>query len=414
MRIAIIGAGFTGLTAAYRLAKKGQDVTVFEKSHFAGGLAGGIREKDWQWTLESFYHHLFTSDNFALSLIRELGLEKQLQILRPKTSIFYQGKIEQFDSPLTLLKFPFLSFPQKVRTGLVTLFLKTTNDWRGLEKETAYEWLKKYYGEKSFKILWEPLITAKFGSFAKQISIAWFWARIKKRTTQLAYPEGGFQALADKLVEQIKKYHGKVYFGKEIKTLAELKGFDKIIITTPNFTFLRLAPQLPMSYQSQLQQQPMLGAINLILTLKESFLKDDTYWLNVNEKDFPFVAVVEHTNFIDKKYYGNNHILYVGGYYPSVHQYFKLSQDQLLQGFLPYLSKINPTFNFKFQILNFKLSASAYAQPVVPINYSQSILPYQTPIPNVYLANMQQVYPWDRGTNYAIEEGEKIAKIILL
>jgi hypothetical protein len=36
---------------------------------------------------------------------------------------------------------------------------------------------------------------------------------------------------------------------------------------------------------------------------------------------------------------------------------------------------------------------------------------FKTPLKNVFLANMEQVYPWDRGTNYAVELGQKIARI---
>ncbi len=412
MRIAIIGGGLTGLTAAFRLSQKGHQVIIFEKEKNCGGLAGGFKAKDWSWPLEVFYHHLFPSDKKVKKLLEELGLSQRLFFTNPKTSIYQKGQITRFDSPFSLMKFPFLSFPQKIRTGLATIYLKFTNNWQGIEKIKATSWLKKFYGKKAYQVLWEPLLKAKFVEFYNQIPASWFWARIKKRSPQLGYLEGSFQILINELVKRIKNNKGQIFLNQEIKNFNELtqKGhFDRIILTTPTEIFLKIMKdQLPQSYQQKLKSLEMIGTLNLLFSLKNSFLKEGTYWLNVNETGFPFVAVVEHTNFIDKSYYGGHHILYVGGYYPQNHRYFKMKKEEILKEWLPFLKKIDPQFK-KASIADFQLFAHLYTQPIVPLNYSKIIPPFKTPVKNVFLACMQQVYPWDRGINYAIEEGEKIA-----
>lgn len=401
MKVAIIGAGICGLTAGYRLSQTGHQVTIFEKDKQAGGLSSGFRKTNWNWNLDIFFHHLFTSDRIAINLIKELGLEKQLFFNQPKTSIYWQSQINQFNSPISVLKFSPLSFLDRIRTGLVTAHLKTINRWQKFENITAYRWLEKFYGGPAFKILWRPLLVGKFGTYAPQISMTWFWARIKKRSQKLGYLKSGFQVLIDKLMQKIKQHGGRIYLNQEIKDLKTLSNeYDKVIVTTPTSMFFKTG--LP----------PMLGAVNLILVLKESFLTDGTYWLNINEPGFPFVAVVEHTNFIDKKYYGDNRILYVGGYYPQSHRYFKMTAKQMLEEFLPYLQKINPKFS-PVSLITYRLSRNFFAQPVMPVNYSQIMPPMKTAIPNVYLANMQNTYPWDRGINYAIEQGEKVAHEVL-
>lgn len=434
MKIAIVGGGFTGLTAGYRLSQEGHQVTIFEKEKVLGGLATGSKFRpNWQWYLESFFHHLFTSDYAARNLITELGLEGKLFWLHPKTSIFYQGKISQFDSPFSVLKFPHLSVPEKIRTGMATVYLKTLSKWRTFEAQKASRKLPKLYGQKAYQILWQPLLKSKFGPFADQVSMAWFWARIKKRSAKLGYIEGGLQILINKLVEKIKEGGGKIHLNHEVKNLNDIfraperkkvpeknEGFlyhyskkkGRIIVTTPTPTVLKITPNLPRNYKKRLEDLKMIGALNLVLVLKEKFLTDNTYWLNINEPDFPFVAVVEHSNFVNRKHYGNNHLLYVGGYYPQNHPYFKMTKKEILKKFTPFLKKINPKFNpldTKYSILNTNL----HAQPIIPPNYSQTIPSHQTPISNLYLANMHQVYPWDRGINYAIELGEKIAKKVI-
>ena len=79
--------------------------------------------------------------------------------------------------------------------------------------------------------------------------------------------------------------------------------------------------------------------------------------------------------------------------------------------FLPYLKKINPSYHLSS--ITYYLFKNPHAQPVIPVNYSKFIPPHRTTIPNVYLANMQQIYPWDRGINYAVELGERITNEVL-
>ena len=122
------------------------------------------------------------------------------------------------------------------------------------------------------------------------------------------------------------------------------------------------------------------------------------------------MAIVEHTNFMDKKYYNNEHIVYLGNYLPHDHAFMKMDADELLKIYDPYLKKINP--NYSLFIIHYSLFKTPFAQPIIPLNYSKIMPSFETPIKNVYLANIQQVYPWDRGTNYAVELGEKVAKLI--
>jgi len=423
MKIAIIGAGLTGLTTGYRLSQKGHQVKIFEKEKTAGGLAGGFKptsptggENKWDWSLEKFYHHLFTSDSAIKNLVTELGLNDKLFFEEPKTSIYYQNQIAQFDSPISLIKFPFLNPLEKIQTASATLFLKIFPSWQILEKYTASKFLPKLYGRKAYQTLWEPLLKAKFGLYINQVSMAWFWARIHKRSTKLGYIEGGFQVLIEELVRQIEKHGGKFFFNYYIKNLNDiyhLSEFDRIIITIPTETFLNMAPDLPSDYREKLQNKKMLGSLNLILRLKNKFFQENTYWLNINDSGFPFVAVVEHTNFIDKKYYGDERILYIGGYYPQDHRYFKMSKEQIFKEFLPYLKTINPSFDFSLCSMPYVVCSSLYAQPIISTNYSQMNLPHETPDPKIILANMEQVYPWDRGTNYAVALGDKISRYFI-
>ena len=431
MKIAIIGAGFTGLSAGYQLAKKGHAVTLFEKDTQPGGLAVGYQEKNWEWTMEKHYHHWFTNANDAvnhdqtvLNLAKEIGHE--VLIRRPKTSAFVDGEIFQFDSPKNVLLFPKLSVSEKIRMAAVMGILRYDPFWKPLEKINASEFLPKVMGEKAYKMLWEPQFVNKFGKYAYDVSLAWFWARLASRTPKLAYPEGGFLKFATHIVSEIEKRGGKVHFNTEVIEVTEdqivqvtrkmengkrkTEIYDRVIFTVPSFLFLKTVPGLPEAYKKKFKSLKSLGATNLVLRLRKPFFKDNTYWLSVCDTTSPVMAIVEHTNFMDKTHYDNEHLLYLGNYLTADSEKFQMTDDEQLKLFDPFLKKINP--DYRDNLIGYHLFKAPFAQPVIPTNYSKMIPSMITPLKNVFLANIDQVYPWDRGTSNAVALGEKVAGLI--
>lgn len=427
MKIGIIGAGFTGLSAAYNLSKQKHSVTVFERDDIPGGLALGFIDKKWDWTLEKHYHHWFTNDKSVLNLAKEIN--HKVIIKRPKTSVYVDGEIFQFDSPKEVLLFPKLSIIDRFRMGVVVGLIKFDPFWKPLEKFNATEFLPKTLGSKGYKMIWEPLFKNKFGPFTNDISLAWFWARIVKRTPSLAYPEGGFLDFANHLVREIEKNKGIIKFKSEVIEVLENKKtkkinvkikegnklneyeFDKVIFTLPSYLFLQITKNLPVEYIAKFTKLRGIGATNLVLRLNKPFFNDNTYWVSVCDPKSPIMAIVEHTNFMDKKYYNNENLVYLGNYLDPNSDRFKMNKDEVLKLFDPYLKKINP--EYRKNLISYELFKAPFAQPIIPANYSKIIPAMETPIENVYLANIEQVYPWDRGTNYAVELGEKIADHIL-
>src|SRR3989344_4878987 len=345
MKIAIIGAGFTGLSAAYQLQKNGHEVSVFEKQSLPGGLAIGYKEKGWEWTLEEHYHHWFTNDSSVLTLAKEIG--HNVVIVRPHTNWYIRNKIYEFDSVSAALRFSPLSPIDRVRNLATLGFFRLNPLWRPLEKVNATKALPKLMGNKAYSLLWEPLFINKFGQHAQNVSLAWFWACVKKRTQSLAYPVGGFLTFAEHLLSVIEKQGGKIYLNTEILkldsnkipsvTIRDKKGknktytFDKVIVTLPSYLFSKISPELPTEYKDSLIKLRGLGAINLVLRLNKPFFHNNTYWLSVADTKSPIMAIVEHTHFMNKQYYGNEHIIYLGNYLSSSHEYFLKNKQELLK-----------------------------------------------------------------------------------
>lgn len=433
MKIAIIGAGFTGLTAALRLLQKGHRVSVFEKDNRPGGLAIGFKEKGWEWSLEEHYHHWFTNDSSILNLAEEI--HHSVIIGTPETNWYVKNKIYKFVSLHAALTFPLLTPFERIRQLIALGLLRFNPFWKFLEQYRTNEIMPRLMGGKTYEMLWKSILTNKFGKYADDISLAWFWARIAKRTQSLAYPEGGFLTFAQHLTQEIKNKGGEVLFNanvQEIKSAGEniqvkleivncplrrieasklkIINYDAIIVTLPSFLFTKIAPQLPNAYKNNLFKLKSLGATNMVLRLNKPFFNDNTYWLSVADTASPIMAIIEHTNFMDKKHYNNEHLVYLGNYLSSDDTIFSLSKEDRLKTFDPFLKRINP--DYRKNLVGYELFKAPFAQPIIPTNYSKLIPPFTTPLPNVYLANIEQVYPWDRGTNYAVELGEKIAREI--
>jgi len=427
--IAILGAGIGGMAAAYDLARAGNQVTIYEAAESAGGLASGFKEPHWDWSLEKFYHHWFTTDRHVLGLIDELGWRERVIFKRPYTVVYWEGKFYPFDSifsniPLFILRrFP---LPDAIRYGLFGAYLRFTPWWKPLEMVTASEWTRSRFGKRVYELQWKPLLVSKFGErYAEQVNMAWLWARLTARSTRLGTFAGGFQAFADQLAGHLQGMGVRIHFSTPVSriepqtqgllTLTTQKGpvqFDQCLSTTSPALLARLAPSLPPEYLGGLQNLKSMGAVVMVLALKQQLSEQGYYWYNLPKSaGFPFLALVEHTNFLPPEHYGGDHLIYAGDYLETDHEYFSMSQEELLERFLPAFPRFNPSFKPDW-IRKTWLFRTPYAQPVPFVNHSQNIPAIQTPISGLYFASMSQVYPWDRGTNFAVEIGRRAARMM--
>ena len=434
LSIGIVGAGATGLAAAWDFVKNGHKVEIYEAGAEIGGLAAGFRHDGWDWTLEKFYHHWFETDADIKGLLIEMGLWDQVIFPRPKTSYWIDGKIYRSEISPSAVFLP-IGPISTARMGAWGAYLKLKENGIDLESETAHNWMISHMGKDVYDKFFRPLLIGKFGDLYQEVNMAWMWARIKARSLRLGIFKGGFQAaleaIAGKIIETGNAHiHTNTpveridwHDGKPILHVnGEQKAFDRVLTTTsPQLLRTMTGEHLDDTlYGQQVESLRSIGAICVVLTLDQSLLTDGTYWLNLpatspdkRSNKFPFLALVEHTNWLPKEHYNGDVIIYCGDYVAPDHEYFQLSEEELTRRFVDVLHEFNPEFR-KSWVKKSWVFRAPYAQPVPGVNHSKNIPPLKTPIPGVFWASMSQVYPWDRGTNFAIEIGRRAAREMLM
>ena len=431
MKITIIGGGITGLSVAYYLSNEGFDVTVYESSYFFGGQASTIKVDGYN--VERGYHHIFRNDYEIIDLINELGLDKSLEWHKSSVGMYADKSLYKFSTPIDLLKYKPINLINRIKLGLLSLYLQKKKDWRPYESISANDWILKYAGKQIYNRVWGPLLRAKFGIYHKEIAMPWFWSKMKTRFASrnkkgdeiLGYLRYSFEELINSLIYNIERNGGKVKLNHKVTSIGHRNGAvdsieyihdgikekintDIVICTAPSYEIRKLI-DFNQEYTKKLSAAKYLGASVFILSLKRQF--SPYYWMNIIDNEIPFLGLIEHTNLVSKDKYGGNHILYITNYLPHTDEVFKKNKDELLDIYINNLKKINPEFN-KNWIKNYYYNSVSAAQPVIPKNYSSLIPEIQSPVENLLIGNTTQIYPEDRGTNYSVKIAGEIVSLI--
>jgi protoporphyrinogen oxidase len=429
-KVAIIGGGFAGLSAAYHLGKAGVEVTLYEREKTLGGLAGGFSLLGMP--LEKAYHFFYKGDQHLLGLAKELGIGDKASFYKSSTGTYFGGKLYPFMTAKDLLTFSPLPFLDRIRFGVSALYLQFLKNWKPLSRITAYEWLKKWAGPKVTEVIWEPLLRGKFNKYYKEIAMSWLWRRIQIRAVSkdkegemLGYFHGGFVTIVDALSNKINSFGGSIVTEQGIERIeksdrgavlvvnGERKQFDAVIATVPSPAFARLIDGnagVTEDYTKKLKSIDYLGAVVMVFATDQ--LVSPYFWHNINDSKIPFLVLLSTSALTGTDAFKGKHIYYIGAYVPTEHRYFSQEAEEIMSEWKAGLKTMFPHFD-ESQILEEKLFRFKDAQHIVGTDYIEKIPAYQSPVPHVFLSNFSQIFPDDRGTNYAIEEGKKIATLVL-
>ena len=426
----MVGAGLAGLTAALRLTERGYPVRVHERYPGAGGLARTVTIGGEP--LEVFYHHIFTSDTAYVRLAQELGLDREIEWLPSRMGIWTGGRLWDFGTPGSLLRFRPLGLLDKVRFVTSTLRLQRATDAAPFEDVPASQWIRRHQGERVWESIWGPLFHQKFDRYADQVAMVWLWRKLylrgRSRTRsgmgeRLGYMRGSFDRLTSALVDRVRGQGGTLHTGDPVQRIErDGDGFtvhtrsgrhraDLVLVAAPVPDHLEIAAHLlDPGELDRLEELKATGAICTILEMARSLTP--YYWLNIADPEMPFGGLIEHTNYIPRERYGGRHILYISNYLLPDNPLLRAPKSEVLDLYLPALQRINPDFDPSWILASHHFRAD-YAQPVVLPGYRRLIPPMRTSVPGLYLCTMAQIYPEDRGQNYAVLYGERAAGTIL-
>jgi protoporphyrinogen oxidase len=446
VRVAVVGAGVAGLTCAYRLTQRGHVCDVYERWPGLGGQAATL-DVGRGHLLERYYHHLFTSDRHIADLYDELGMPGELEWRPSSVAFFLEGRSWPFTSPLDLLRFRPLSLRSRIRMGVAVLRLQRGgSDVAPFEGITARTWIARAMGAEAYEKVWGPLLRGKFGDRADDISMAWLWGKLtmrrklqgkESRQELLGYPRRSWEPLFAELARRIEAGGGRVLIDRPVKRIspgfeieagaggsfraghdprafvsAGVERYDAVVATVPNDVFrAMLDVELAPEYLARLDAIEYHTALCLLLELDRSFTP--FYWTNIADPELPFVGVIEHTNLIESERYDGRRFLYVANYLAPGHELLELDAEALIERYEPGLRKINPAFD-RTWIRERWLHREPAAQPIVTVGYGSRIPPLQTGVKGLVLANTTQIYPEDRGTNYAVRLGGEAAEALLV
>jgi protoporphyrinogen oxidase len=455
LRIAVIGAGVTGLVAAHRLAEAGHRPEVFERWPGLGGQ-GATLEVGGGVLLERYYHHWFTSDRHMRELYDELGMGGDIEWRPSSVAMWVDGRLWPFVSPRDLLRFKPMSLRSRIRMGLAVLRVqRKERDVAPFEGRTARDWVIEAMGQPAWDKVWGPLLGGKFGHRADDISAAWLWGKLSLRRQVsgeereqelLGYPRGSYEGLYRALAEEIEANGGAVHIDRPAQRVnrrepggfwvwpgapgsfrtgldprefpvdvIEPEHFDAVLATVPNDVFELLLDDemlgaLSTGYVSMLRSIEYQTALCLLLEIDRGF--SPYYWTNVADPEIPFIGLIEQTNFVEPERYGGRRFLYVANYLDPADELLSLDPDALIDAYADGLRRINPSFDPSWIRARWLFREPA-AQPVVTVGYHERIPPLETGIPGLVLANTTQIYPEDRGTNYSVRLGDEAAQAVV-
>ena len=428
-KIAVIGAGASGLSTAYELQKIGFNVDIYEKSSGLGGLAGALELSKGK--VDSFYHHLFKSDKYILNFLNENNIPVEVKFKKTKTGHIWNDKYFDISSIYALGKSKLLSsygFLRLLMGGAVIKYFPSNKD---LNKKLVHKLMKRLFGDQAALRIWEPLLNFKFGKYAKYMPYSWLRTRIQDRTIELGYLSKGFELIYDFMADQIKSKNGNVFIetpiknikltSKKDKLIINERIYDRAVITTSPKTNAKILKNI--NYKSK--KIKYLGAICGVLEFDKKPIP--SYWVGIadtnkrNKSAYKnFLAAISYAE-LDEEW--NNYgkptwPLYLASYC-TVKHFMKFSHDQWKDKMIKAAIELNKLSKIdsinENNIINFKLSFAEYAQPI--LSPSKKLFPNPEKAQLCYFANMHNIFPNDRGQNRAFYLGkvtsEKIYKDLI-
>jgi protoporphyrinogen oxidase len=428
---AIIGGGMLGMTLALRLVQQGQKVTIYESAEKAGGLTSSWKMDDIVW--DRFYHVILMSDINTRKILKEIGLENEINWVETKTGFYSDGKLYSMSNLIEYFKFPPINLIDKFRLGLTIFVASRIKDWKAMENMLVEDWLKKWSGKNVFEKIWLPLLKAKLGENYKTTSASFIWSTIQRmyaarrsglKKEMFGYVNGGYENINGRFVNHLVKAGVEFKYDSMVTKISknsnelieievkngDLSVFDKVISTLPSSISAKIAPGISEIEKQKHNSIKYLGVICTSVLLKKKL--SDFYVTNITDKNTPFTGVIEMTALINPKEINNLHLIYLPKYVNSDDALLDIPEDKLSQSFLNDFLKMYPSIDSSdVTFCGISKARNVFSLPT--LNYSENLPEIKTSIDNYFIINSAQIINGTLNVNETIQVAEtKLSEIL--
>ncbi len=419
--VAIIGGGIMGISLGYFLSKEGVDVEIFEASPVLGGLAGPMILEDGT-AVDRFYHAILSSDSHLRKLCEELGIADQLRFKETRMGFYHKGEIHPMNNMVDFLRFPPLGWIDRFRLGITVVAAQFISDWKKLESIGVEDWLVRLSGRNTYQNIWRPMLKAKFDGGFENTPATYIWSRlVRVKSTRSGASQkeesghlvGGYPTLMKAMAEKITAAGGRIHLSTPVQEVVVRDGrvegvrlgeqvipFERVVVTLQTPIFQRLIPNASAEYHEFLKKTDYIGIVCPLMVLDRPLTG---YWtLNITDDRVPFTGVIETTSYIDPKYVGGHHLVYLPKYTAPGSPLQKMTDDEIRKIWLDNLKVMFPDFDER-HIRYFLVHRERYVEPLHYLNLTHLIPEVKTPVENLYLSTTAQIYP-------ALTNGESVSR----
>jgi protoporphyrinogen oxidase len=403
--VGVVGGGILGLTAAYRLAQQGVDVSLFERGGDLGGLVGNFDFEGYP--ADRFYHVVLPTDDRVLGLAEEVGLSRdEFRFRGTRVGFYDDGRLFSMSSLLEFARFPLLSPVGRARLALFVARCQRLSSYEELDEKPLEEWVGRICGERALDRLWRPLLDSKFDGDYSDLPATYLWARTKRMSKVrnadgevMGWLVGGYQRLVAALERALDELGASIHLGASVDEIVgsenrvtglrvdgELRPFDHVLCTLPPPTAERLVPEAIAPKLGNGGRY--LGVVCLLLRTTRSI--SPYYTLNITDRRVPLTTVVETTHVVDPELAGG-HLLYVTKYVDASHEDLVRPEDAVEADYLRHAQTIFPELTDDV-ILAQRLQRARIVEPVHVLGGARR-LPDMLPAPGLAAVSTMHVYP---------------------
>jgi protoporphyrinogen oxidase len=421
-RIVVLGAGPMGLAAAQRAVTLGHEVDLLEADGKVGGMAAHF---DFSGTsIERFYHFVCKSDAPTFALMDELGIGDRMRWVDTSMAYYTKGRVHKWGDPLSLLRYPHLTWIEKFRTGLQMFLTTKAKNFDSIEHLTSRQWIERGSGKSVYDKMWKRLQDLKFYEFADEVSASWIATRIKRIGNsrrsifqeQLGYIEGGSETLVEAIAADITAKGGHIHLRTPAERVIVTEGrvtavraggrdyaADAVLSTVPIPLVNQLIPDLPQDWQQKYAAIRNIGVVCLLFKLRKSVTP--YFWVNIVADDIDIPGIIEFSNL---RPVGET-IVYVPYYMPVTQPKWAWTDRQFIDQAFAYIKRINPAIGDD-DLIDAKVGRLRHAQPICEPNFRDRLPPVRTPVGGLQIADTCYYYPEDRGVAESIRLGRRMAE----